>query len=103
MSSILNDILQAEKRAREGAENAEKLKMETYAFVEEEKKRIISEKIEAAKAEAERLHNEKMKQIEDGMKASQADTQAKLQKLKTIEAECFDAWTDKIFNDVING
>ena len=102
MDSMLKEILEAEKRAREAFHEAEKYKADALAEIEEEKKRIISERLADAQTEVEKLREEHHKSVADAMKAKEADADASIAAMKELEKNKHDEWVSEIFNKVIS-
>lgn len=102
MESMLKEILEAEKAAREAANEAEKYKAEAIAETEEEKKRIISERLAEAQAEVERLRKEHHENVTNTMKVRESRSQDDISAMLALDKKMHDTWVSDIFNKVIS-
>ncbi len=102
MDNILKEILKAEKRAKDFANEAEKYRVKAIAEVEEEKKQIIEQKLEQAKQEAERLKLEHKQSVIDSMKAYEEECKSSIEDMKKIAEKKSADWEDEIFRKVIS-
>lgn len=100
---MLKEILEAEKKAHEEADEAEKYKSETLAAIEEEKKQILSRRMEDARKEAERLRSAHRQSVADSMRSVEHSNEEAMAKFKKTEQENFDSWVDSMVKNIIGG
>lgn len=103
MSSMLKEILEAEKKAKEFTQQTEKYRAETMAAVEEKKKQIIDDALKDAESQVQKLKERHAKDIENSLKAVENSCKEDIERLQKAEKEKSQAWIEEIYGRVING
>lgn len=102
LGSILRDILEAEKRAKELDAQAEKYKADAAAEIEREAEKLTAEKLKEAEEEIARLRAEYEKSAEESVKSAESEGHAVSEKFSVMEREKSAEWIDAVFNRVIS-
>lgn len=102
LGSILRDILEAEKKARESALEAERYKSEAIAEIEKEAAELIDAKMREAEEKVNTLRAEHRKAAEASMGSAEEDGRAVSERLKKLEKEKSAEWIETVFGRVIS-
>lgn len=97
LDSMLKDILEAEKRAREIEREAEKIRADAVAEVELKSKQMIEEKLAEAKAKVEAMREEHRKAVLDSMRETEEDNKKTIEAFLAAEKEKSEEWAETIF------
>lgn len=102
LGSMLQDILEAEKKAKKLSQQAEKYRADAAAEVERKRKQMIEDKLAEAKDKVAALREEHKKAVAESMRSVEEENLRTIAFLRSLEKEKADEWAKAIFERVVS-
>lgn len=102
MEDIIKSIIDIDRDAAHKLEDAEKEKLRIISAAKAEEERIVSNAVDSAKTELEKLEAEKKRSTDQRIKELQEETRAGIEALKRSFDKNSDKWCSEIFEAVIS-
>jgi cell division septum initiation protein DivIVA len=103
MENIINSILQIEQTAKDKLSSAQSLKNEIIAGARAEEERIINDKLKEASDRLKVLEDEEMRKYNEMVKEIEKRKAEEIKRLDAVYEKQHKEWEDEIFDFVING
>ncbi len=97
MNSMLKDILDAEKKARESQKQAESYIAEVKENIRQEMNQILTDRIQDAQNEIERMQQEHKAAVDKSLASSEQAAKNSKIELEKKERECMESWVNELF------
>ncbi len=102
-NNIIAEMLKIEQDAKDRLAEAEQKKAAAIADAEEEKERIIRDKLRAAEEEKDKLYSDERKKTESRLAEIEKSKNDAIKRLDDIYEKSHSDWENIFFNAVIGG